>query len=125
MKLIPGDAHEWSDAEVRQVLRAHYTAPSGDSYWSSLERRIMERVGSDGVREWWTYFPEWVRFGLAAAAAVVLVAGVVSWQTSARETNMAYEEIIGTPIELPVLTETINAVPRTQRQQTLRYLLSR
>lgn len=124
MKLIHGDGRDWSDDEVQEALRAHYAPPGGDSYWASLERRILEHVRVEAAREWWTYFPGWVRFGVAAAAAAALVVGIASWQTSIAQERVAYEEILGRGTEVPILTESVPDRRRSQREQTLRYLLS-
>ena len=123
MKLIQGDGHEWTDDEVQRALRARYAAPA-DSYWTGLEPRILERIRAESVREWWSYFPGWVRYGLAAAAAAILVAGVASWQTRAAQERMAYRELIDSPTEVPILSETMPP-PQREREQTLRYLLTR
>ncbi len=124
MKLIHGDGRDWSDDEVQEALRAHYAQPEGDSYWASLERRILDHVRAEAAREWWSYFPGWVRFGLAAAAAAALVVGIASWQTSIAQERVAYEEILEPGNEVPILTESVTDRNRSQREQTLRYLLS-
>jgi anti-sigma-K factor RskA len=124
MKLIHGDGGDWSDDEVQDALRAHYAAPVDDSYWASLERRILTRVRAEGAREWWTYFPGWVRFGVAAAAVAALVVGIATWQTSLAQERIAYEEILGPGSEVPILTESVTDRNRSQREQTLRYLLT-
>jgi hypothetical protein len=124
MKLIHGDGRDWSDEEVQDALRAHYAQPEGDSYWASLERRILGHVRAEAAREWWTYFPGWVRFGIAAAAAAALVVGIASWQTGIAQERVAYEEILGPGSEVPILTESVTDRNRSQREQTLRYLLS-
>lgn len=124
MKLIHGDGRDWSDDEVQDALRAHYAPPADNSYWAALEHRIMARVRAEATREWWTYFPGWVRYGVAAAAAAALVVGVASWQTSIAQQRIAYEEILGPGSEVPILTESVTDRNRSQREQTLRYLLS-
>ncbi|MGQ0649979.1 MAG: hypothetical protein ACT4P7_20710 [Gemmatimonadaceae bacterium] len=122
MKLIHGNAHEWSDEELQRVLATQYAAPRDDSYWAALEQRILERVRIEGGREWWSYFPGWVRYGVAAAAAAILVAGVASWQTRAAQERMAYQELLDSPAEVPILSETVPQ--QKEREQTLRYLLT-
>lgn len=124
MKLIHGDGRDWSDDEVQDALRAHYAPPGDDSYWASLERRILTRVRAESAREWWTYFPGWVRYGVAAAAVAALVVGIATWQTSIAQERIAYDEIIGPGSEVPILTESVTDRNRSQREQTLRYLLS-
>ncbi len=124
MKLILGEGRELGDDEVQEALRAHYAPPGGDSYWASLERRILEQLKVEVAREWWTYFPGWVRFGVAAAAIAALVVGVATWQTNVAQQRVAYEEILGPGDDVPILTESITDGNRRQREQTLRYLLS-
>lgn len=124
MKLIHGDGRDWSDDEVQDALRAHYAPPGDDSYWASLERRILTRVRAEAAREWWTYFPGWVRYGVAAAAVAALVVGIATWQTSVAQERIAYDEIIGPGSDVPILTESVTDRNRSQREQTLRYLLS-
>ena len=89
MKLIHGDGRDWRDDEVQEALRAHYAPPGEDSYWAALEQRIMARVRAEASREWWSYFPGWVRYGVAAAAAAALVVGIASWQTSIAQDQAA------------------------------------
>ena len=123
MKIIPRDPGEWSDDAVQQALQSHYVSHANEAYWSGLERRIMERVRGEGAREWWSYFPGWVRYGLAAAAAAIIVASVAQWQTRAAQERMAYHELIDGADEVPILTERLAPSPRG-REQTLRYLLT-
>lgn len=123
MKIIPGNAHEWSDDELQRALQAHLAPPGDDAYWESLEQRIMGRVRGEATREWWSWFPGWVRLGVAAAAAAILFAGVASWQTRAAQERMAYREIFDASNEVPVLSER-DAPPHRERDQTLRYLLT-
>jgi hypothetical protein len=122
MKIIPGNARDWSDDEVQHTLRSYYAAPTNDAYWSALEHRIMDRVRGESAIEWWSHFPGWVRYGLATAAAAVLVAGVAQWQASAAQERMAYREL-DNAAEVPVLSER-PALPQREREQTLRYLLT-
>lgn len=124
MKLIHGDGPNVHDDDVQRALVSHYRAPGDDSYWVRLEQSVMARVRGDAVRAWWSYFPEWVRLGVAAAAAAILIAGIAAWQTRAAQERMAYREILDAPTEIPVLTERTAPVER-DRDQTLRYLLSR
>jgi hypothetical protein len=124
MKLVHGDGPEWHEDDVQRALVSHYRAPADESYWGRLEHSIMSRVRGDTVRDWWAWFPEWVRLGVVAAAAAILVAAIAAWQTRAAQERMAYREILDAPTEIPILTERTAPVER-DRDQTLRYLLSR
>ncbi len=126
MKIVREDDREHRDDELHAALRAEYTAPAGESYWAALERRIMARIQSQVAREWWSYFPGWVRIGLAAAAIALFVAGFAAWRTREAQEQMAYRELLDTPSELPILTETFRDGPNARtREATLRGLLSR
>jgi hypothetical protein len=78
MKLIHGDAHDWSDDEVQRALRARYAAPHDESFWADLEQRTMRRINAEAVRG-----P--ISGQNRAAAAAILVAGVVSWRPDSPE----------------------------------------
>ena len=125
MNIVRGDSREWSDDEVQDALRAVYAPPSDESYWRTLERGILSRVTAEGMREWWSYFPGWGRIGIAAAAAILVLSSIAAWHTRAAQARVAYEQLLGTPADLPVLSETGNGEPSaTTREATLRYLIT-
>jgi len=126
MNIVHDDDRDPRDDELKVSLSAVYAAPaSGESYWAALERRIMARIRSEAAREWWSYFPGWVRVGLAAAAVASLVSGVAAWETRQAQEDVAYRELLDPPVELPILTETRTAPNAKTREATLRYLISR
>jgi anti-sigma-K factor RskA len=125
MKIVRGDGRGWGDDEVQAALRSHYASPTDESYWSTMERRIMTAVGAEMPREWWSWFPGWVRAGLSVAACAVLVAGVATWQVREAQEEVAVKQLEGGPDELPILTETVGAdSAATARAATLRYLIA-
>lgn len=125
MKIVRENGREWSDDELRDALRDVYAPPAGESYWNTLEQRILAVVTSDRPREWWSWFPGWVRIGMSAAAAAALVAGVAAWHTRVAQERLAYEQLIDTPQELPILTEQLGPeTSRSARDATLRYLIT-
>ena len=67
------------DDEVARGLRSLYAAPSGDAYWNELESRIMARV-ADVELGWWTELDRWIRPAVAAAAVLLLAAGVAMFR---------------------------------------------
>jgi hypothetical protein len=79
------------------LIRAAYTPPDAaawpDAYWSGLERRIMARVSADEERGWWGVLAPWARVGLAAAAAIFALAGVVNRQITATDNQVAFEAV--------------------------------
>lgn len=124
MNIIHGNSRDGSDPELQQALASHYAVARDDAYWTNLEQRIMDRVRRESAREWWSWFPGWVRYGLAAAAGAAILSGVVSWQTRVTQERIAYRELFDAPTEVPVLSERTTPVDR-DREHTLRYLLTR
>ena len=124
MNIVHDDDRDPRDLEVRAALRQVYAAPAAESYWGSLERRIMARIRAESAREWWSYFPSWVRVGLAAAAAALLVAGFAAWRTRETQEHLAYRQLLDAPVELPLLSEKLQEQPNAKtREATLRYLI--
>ena len=81
------------DDALTTELRALYAAPSDDTYWTTLEHRIMAAL--DGEESWYTVSERWLRAGLVAAAAVVLIAGGLFLRAQLRmERTMAYENVV-------------------------------
>lgn len=119
------DDADRKDGELAALLAKEYSAPAQESYWQALEERVMRAIAREGRREWWSYFPEWTRIGLAAAAIALAVAGVAAWQTERARERVAYRELLDTPSELPIIIESLGEsnVPR-RRDATLRYLIS-
>jgi hypothetical protein len=66
------------DDALTTALRAIYRAPADEAYWTGLEQRIMAGVSQVDVGDaWWTVSDRFVRFGLVAAAAVLVIAGAL------------------------------------------------
>lgn len=120
-----------SDDELTRTLRDLYAAPADEAYWSGLEARILARVASGtpvGVAdlgrtsaEWWVFFGDWVRAGVAAAAIVAAAAGVALWQSEQATATAAFESAWEVSPEVPV--QTASETPGA-REATLRYLIS-
>lgn len=123
MNIVRGNGQDWSDDDVQRALRAHLAPPSEASYWAQLEQRIVARVRTEGAREWWSWFPGWVRYGVVAAAAALLVAAITSWQVRTTQERVAYRELFDASSEVPVLSERVAPAHR-EREQTLQYLLT-
>ena len=83
------------DDDVTNELRAIYAAPKAESYWDSLEQRILARIekGKD-EGSWWAISERAYRAGLVAAALTLLVAGSVYLRSRAVEARMAYERVL-------------------------------
>lgn len=87
-----GPRLERGDA-LTEALRAIYARPAGEAYWAALEGRIMQRI--DEADAWWSMPDRWVRVGLAAAAAAVLLATGLYLRSQAQlDRSMAVEAIV-------------------------------
>jgi hypothetical protein len=121
---IVHDDRDPRDEELHAALRDEYGHPAGPSYWASLERRILARITAEGTREWYSYFPAWSRAGLAAAALALAVAGVAAWQTRKAQDRVAWQELLDSPNEMPMI-ESAGGERASRREATLRYLITR
>ena len=124
MNIVHDDDRDPRDEELQAALRVEYTSPAQDSYWAFLERRIMARITAEGTREWYSYFPAWSRAGLAAAALALAVAGVAAWQTRKAQDLVAWQELLESPAEMPMI-ESAGGERTSRREATLRYLITR
>lgn len=98
------DAEEIADRDplgepLTSLIRQAYTPPDAaalpDIYWSGLEGRIMARVATDeSQRGWWADLVPWARIGLAAAAAIFALAGIINQQMAEPEDQVAYEAVL-------------------------------
>lgn len=124
MNIVHDDDRDPRDDELRDALRVEYRHPVDSSYWAFLERRIMGRITAEGAREWWSWFPAWSRAGLAAAALALAVAGVAAWQTRKAQDRVAWQELLDSPSEMPMI-ESAGGERASRREATLRYLITR
>ena len=117
-RLISGDDDE-ADEQITRGLRALYAAPAGDGYWNELEARVMSRV-SDVELGWWTELDRWVRPALAAAAMLLLTAGVAMYRARQIEADLAVDNMLSSP-SVPVST-AIRPALDNDREARIRYL---
>ena len=84
------------EAELTSALRAMYAAPSDESYWDSLEARILAHVARGGadVQGWWSAMTDLARPALAAAAVLIFVAGAAVMHSRQLEARDAYASVI-------------------------------
>lgn len=117
------DKHSFrADETVTTALRARFAPPAEDSYWDTLEARIMARITGAEHDAWWQPFGGWVRTGmLAAAASLLLTAVSLRWAGSA-DAQTLYQAVVASPAEtLPVASEGGSA---SAREATLEYLIT-
>lgn len=116
--------HRWTpgDVELTDALRAHYAAPSDESYWAALEARILAHVARrrdlDG---WWAALDAMSRPVLAAAAILVLVAGAAVVHTKQLDARDAYASVIS---GAPPSVESLARSTVSEGDAAINYILS-
>lgn len=112
------------DVELTAALRAHYAAPTDESYWEALEARILARVARGGEAPgWWTAFADMSRPALAAAAILILVAGAAVMRSRQLDAASAYDSVISAAppsVETAARTSSVG-----DGDATINYILSR
>ena len=66
-----------ADPRVTGALRSHYAPPRDEAYWDSLHAQVMARIAAGARASWLQVAAGWARPGLAAAAAVLLIAAAL------------------------------------------------
>jgi hypothetical protein len=110
------------DDDVARGLRSLYAAPAGDAYWNELQARIMARV-ADVELGWWNELDRWVRPALAAAAVLLIAAGVAMFRAHEVEGDIAAENMLSSPA-VPVST-AIRPALQDDREARIRFLFGR
>ena len=111
-----------NDNDITRALRQMYAAPDGDVYWRGLEARILSRLTETPTIAWWEELDRWMRPALAAAAVILLAAGVAVVRTYQVEEESMYEALL-TPTSLPVET-AVRPMLQDRRDGTFRYLMT-
>ena len=109
----------YDNDEVARGLRSLYAAPAGDAYWNELESRIMARV-ADVELGWWTELDRWVRPALAAAAVLLIAAGIAMFRAHQVENEIAAESMLTAPV-VPV-SSAVRPSLEDDRNARIRYL---
>jgi hypothetical protein len=113
--------HDEGDERVTAGLRALY-APPGDSYWRTLEAKILSRLTEPQSIAWWDELDRWVRPALVAAAILLIASSVAAVRNYQAEQELAWEDML-TPTTLPV--ETAVRPTLRGREGTFRYIMTR
>jgi hypothetical protein len=109
----------YDDDEVARGLRSLYAAPAGDAYWNELESRIMARV-ADVELGWWTELDRWVRPAMAAAAVLLIAAGIAMFRARQAENEIAADSMLFAP-SVPV-SSAVRPSLEADRDARIRYL---
>lgn len=82
-------------SQTVEATRKLYSPPNGDNYWATLEAKVMARVNSISQLRWWQVLGGWARGSLAAAAAMLLIlAGMLLIQANRQDIMTAYEAFL-------------------------------
>ena len=113
------------DESVTRALRELHAPPAGESYWSELEARILARI-AHAEPAWWSELGRWARPALAAAAALVLAAGLLLLRSREAATQVAYEDVLSAPTPISVAGSARPASLRGlgDREETLQFLIT-
>lgn len=110
------------DDDVVRGLRMIYAAPAGEAYWNELQARVMARV-ADVELGWWTELDRWARPALAAAAVLLLAAGVAMFRAHESEADIAADAMLSSP-SVPV-SSAIRPAYQDDQGARLRFLFGR
>jgi hypothetical protein len=114
------------DEETTRGLRELYSAPAAESYWATLEARIMASV-AHAESGWWSELGRWVRPALITAAALVIAAGLIVFRTREAARQVAYENVLAAPTPISVEGTARPADLRGmhgRREETLFFLIT-
>ena len=109
-----------ADPRVTSALRARYAAPGDETYWEGLQTTVMARIASSARTSWLQVAAGWARPGLAAAAAVLIVAAALFQANRGRSEQVSFALMTQSDPEF-IYTEHDAA---SQRDETLRLVVS-
>lgn len=110
------------DARLTRALRALYAAPRDAAYWEGLEARILAAIAQEGDF-WWSPFRAWVRTGLVAAVAALMIAGLALARAHRTEVRLAAENV-AFPAQTLAQQIATESGPLPDREATLRYVIA-
>jgi hypothetical protein len=123
-----------ADANLTEILRDAYAAPSEQAYWDALESRIMSYIAEHRPTSaipvnWWSDLASWAAPGMAAAALLFVAAGVLWSRQNDEDLRTTYYEAVTEPVASDILPGALQVVtaPRdgsSQRDAMFRYVMS-
>ncbi len=113
------------DDPITRGLRELHAPPAGERYWAELEARIMARI-AQAESAWWSELGRWARPVLAAAAVLLVTAGLLLMQSRDADTQLAYEDVLSapTPISVAGTARPANLQGLGEREATLQFLIT-
>jgi len=131
---VPRDS-DALDERAARVIHAVYMPPVASAeaetaYWSALEKRVMARVISAAPvsldQGWWSVLNGWSHMGMVAAAAILMIAGVVGNSLGEPDEQASYESVVtSSPEAISAPIQLVTASDQSvQRDAALQYVLS-
>ncbi len=80
--------------QVVDTARSLYSPPGGDSYWQSLELKVMAGIQGMAPKQWWQVLGTWSQKGIMAAAAAIIIIAALLFQANRKQSEIAYVEAI-------------------------------
>ena len=112
-----------ADPRVTAALAAHYAAPRDAEYWDGLQTLVLARIAGNVRAGWLQIAAGWARPGLAAAAAVLLVAAALFQAHRGEAEAVTFAAMAQTERSQPEFIYTEHDVA-SQREETLRLVVS-
>lgn len=111
-----------ADPRVTSALRSRYAAPGDAAYWDQLQALVLARIAANARASWLQVAAGWARPGLAAAAAVLLLAATLFQATRDEPEPMTFAAMAQTEYQPEVIYTEHDAA--SQREETLRLVVS-
>lgn len=120
------------EVKLAALLRDVYAPPAEGAYWEGLHSRIMANIARQRAAvipvNWWSDLATWTGPGLAAAALLLVAAGVL-WSRQKNEDLRTSYEAVTESVESDVLPGAVQVVTAphdgsSRREATFRYVLS-
>lgn len=112
-----------ADPRVTSALRGHYAAPRDEAYWSELQAAVMSRIAANTRTSWLQIAAGWARPGLAAAAAVLIVAAALFQASVGEPEQVTFASMAQAEPSQPEFIYTEHDAA-SQRDETLRLVVS-
>lgn len=112
-----------ADPRVTSALREHYAAPREETYWREMQAGVMSRIAVNARTGWLQIAAGWARPGLAAAAAVLIVAAALFRANAGEADQVTFASMTQAEPSQPEFIYTEHDAA-SQREETLRLVVS-
>ncbi|MGI8618226.1 MAG: hypothetical protein ACR2L6_03940 [Gemmatimonadaceae bacterium] len=112
-----------ADPRGTEALRSHYAAPRDEAYWGELQSQVMARIAANARAGWLQVAAGWARPGLAAAAAVLVLAAALFQANRDEPESVTFAVMTRAEPSQPEFIYTEHDAA-SQRDETLRLVVS-